>query len=78
MPRAINFKKHKAMTKIHGLNIFILFVWMMLTCGGLGNAAYKYDSIYWVPFIVNAIIAIALGYKEAKAMRIEAEKKVGK
>ena len=78
MPRAINFKKHKAMTKIHGLNIFILFVWMMLTCGGLGNAAYKYDSIYWVPFIVNAIIAIVLGYKEAKAMRIEAEKKVGK
>lgn len=78
MPRAINFKKHKAMTKIHGLNIFILFVWMMLTCGGLGNAAYKYDSIYWVPVVVNAIIAIVLGYKEAKAMRIEAEKKVGK
>lgn len=64
MSRAINFKKHKAMTKIHGLNIFILFVWMMLTCGGLGNAAYKYDSIYWVPFIVNAIIAIVLGIRE--------------
>ena len=46
------------------MNIFILFVWMMLTCGGLGNAAYKYDGIYWVPFVINAIIAIVLGIRE--------------
>lgn len=52
------------MGKNHGLNIFILFAWMMLTCGGLGNAAYKYDGIYWMPFAVNAIIAIVFGIKE--------------
>lgn len=48
------------MTKIHGLNIVILIVWMMLTCGGLGNAAYKADGIYWVPFTVNLIIFFLL------------------
>lgn len=56
------------MTKIHGLNIVILIVWMMLTCGGLGNAAYKYDGIYWVPFVVNLIIFLVLFFKELKAM----------
>lgn len=77
MPRAINFKKHKAMTKIHGLNIFILFVWMMLTCGGLGNAAAKYDSIYWVPFIANIIVYGGFLYKiykaTAESKRVEKE-----
>lgn len=56
------------MTKIHGLNIVILIIWMMLTCGGLGNAAYKYDGIYWVPFGFNLIIFIVLFLKELKAM----------
>ena len=63
------------MTKNHGFNLVILFVWMMLTLGGLGNAAYMYDGIYWVPFIVNAVIAVALGYKEWKAKKEETEKK---
>ena len=56
------------MTKNHGFNLVILFVWMMLTLGGLGNAAFKYDGIYWVPFIVNAVIAVALGIKEFKGV----------
>ena len=56
------------MTKIHGLNIVILIIWMMLTCGGLGNAAYKVEGIYWVPFAVNLIIFLALFLKELKAM----------
>ena len=54
------------MTKNHGFNLVILFVWMMLTLGGLGNAAFKYDGIYWVPFVVNAVIAVVLGIKEFK------------
>lgn len=57
------------MTKIHGLNIVILFIWMMLTCGGLGNAAYKFEGIYWVPFAVNLIIFLVLFLKEIRAMR---------
>lgn len=56
------------MTKIHGLNIVILLIWAALTCGGLGNAAYKYDGIYWVPFVVNLIIFLVLFLKELKAM----------
>lgn len=56
------------MTKIHGLNIVILIVWMMLTCGGLGNAAFTYDGFYWVPFAVNFIIFLVLLLKEVKAM----------
>ena len=56
------------MTKIHGLNVAILLIWVAMTCGGLGNAAYKYDCIYWVPFIVNALIALILGYKEIKGV----------
>lgn len=56
------------MTKIHGLNIVILIVWIMLTCGGLGNAAYKVDGIYWVPFTINFIIFLVLFLKELKAM----------
>lgn len=56
------------MTKIRGLNIVILIVWMMLTCGGLGNAAYKVEGIYWVPFVVNLIIFLVLFLKELKAM----------
>ena len=62
------------MTKIHGLNIVILIVWMMLTCGGLGNAAYKFEGIYWVPFVVNLIIFLALFLKEIRAMRKETGK----
>lgn len=61
------------MGKNHGLNIFILFVWMMLTCGGLGNAACKYDGIYWVPFAINAIIAIVLGIREWRKIGKEDE-----
>lgn len=56
------------MTKIHGLDIVILIVWMMLTLGGLGNAAYKVDGIYWVPFAVNLIIFLVLFLKEIRAM----------
>lgn len=56
------------MTKNHGLNIVILIAWMMLTCGGLGNAAYKIEGIYWVPFVVNFIIFLVLLLKEVKAM----------
>lgn len=55
------------MTKIR-LNIVILIVWMMLTCGGLGNAAYKVEGIYWVPFAVNLVIFLVLLLKEVKAM----------
>lgn len=62
------------MTKIHGLNIVILIVWMMLTCGGLGNAAYKVEGIYWVPFVVNLIIFLVLFLKEIRAMRKETGK----
>lgn len=56
------------MTKIHGLNIVILLIWAALTCGGLGNAAYKVEGIYWVPFAVNLIIFLVLFLKELKAM----------
>lgn len=56
------------MTKIHGLNIVLLLIWVALTCGGLGNAAYKFEGIYWVPFVVNLIIFLALFIKELKAM----------
>jgi hypothetical protein len=62
------------MTKIHGLNIVILIVWMMLTCGGLGNAAYKIEGIYWVPFAVNLIIFLVIFIKEIRAMRKETGK----
>ena len=62
------------MTKIHGLNIVILFIWMMLTCGGLGNAAFKFEGIYWVPFGVNLIIFLVLFIKEIRAMRKETGK----
>ena len=48
------------MTKIHGLNIVLLLIWVALTCGGLGNAAYMYDGIYWVPFTINFIIFLVL------------------
>lgn len=41
---------------------------MMLTLGGLGNAAYKFEGIYWVPFAVNLIIFLILFLKELKAM----------
>lgn len=57
------------MTKNHGLNIVLLLIWVALTCGGLGNAAYKYDGIYWVPFAVNLIIFLVLFLKEIRAMR---------
>ena len=53
---------------IHGLNIVILLIWAALTCGGLGNAAYKIEGIYWVPFVVNLIIFLVLFLKELKAM----------
>lgn len=56
------------MTKIHGSNIVLLLIWAALTCGGLGNAAYKIEGIYWVPFAVNLIIFLALFLKELKAM----------
>lgn len=56
------------MTKNHGLNIVLLLIWVALTCGGLGNAAFTYDGIYWVPFVVNAVIAVALGIKEFKGV----------
>jgi hypothetical protein len=46
---------------------------MMLTCGGLGNAAYKYDGIYWVPLVINAIIAIVLGIREWRKIGKEDE-----
>ena len=59
------------MTKIHGLNIVILLIWAALTCGGLGNAAYKFEGIYWVPFAVNLIIFLLLFLKEIRAMRKE-------
>ena len=62
------------MTKIHGLNIVILLIWAALTCGGLGNAAYKFEGIYWVPFVVNLIIFLVLFLKEIRAMRKETGK----
>lgn len=31
----------------------VTFFIAILTLGGLGNAAYKYDGIYWVPFILD-------------------------
>lgn len=55
------------MTKNHGVNIVILLIWAMLTLGGLGTAAMT-TGIYWVPFIVNALIALILGYKEIKGV----------
>lgn len=60
------------------LFLIITVILAVLTLGGLGNAAYKYDGIYWVPFIVNAVIFLVLGYKEYKAMKKETEKKEGK
>lgn len=46
----------------------MLLIWVALTCGGLGNAAFTYDGFYWVPFIINAVIAVVLGVKELKGV----------
>ena len=62
------------MTKIHGLNIVLLLIWVALTCGGLGNAAYKVEGICWVSFVVNLIIFLVLSFKEIRAMRKETGK----
>lgn len=62
------------MTKNHGVNIVILLIWAMLTLGGLGNAAYIIEGIYWVPFAVNLIIFLVLFLKEIRAMREETGK----
>ena len=56
------------MTKIHGLNIVLLLIWAALTCGGLGNAAYKIEGIYWLSFAINFIIFLVLLLKEVKDM----------
>lgn len=61
------------MTKNHGVNIVILLIWAMLTLGGLGTAAMT-TGIYWVPFAINALIAVVLGVKEFKAQRGESGK----
>ena len=31
--------------------LFVLFVF--ITLGGLGNAAFTIDAFYWIPFVVN-------------------------
>lgn len=41
------------------LVVVVAFVAIM-TLGGLGNAAYKFEGIYWVPFAVNLIIFFLL------------------
>lgn len=61
------------MTKIY-VNIVLLLIWAALTCGGLGNAAYKIEGIYWVPFAVNLIIFLVLFLKEIRAMRAKTGK----
>lgn len=43
------------------------FILAMLTLGGLGNAAYKYDGIYWVPFVLDAIYFVAIFVRLWKA-----------
>lgn len=51
-------------------NIFFLIVTVILavlTLGGLGNAAMN-EPFYWVPFVVNAVIAVVLGIKEIKGV----------
>lgn len=55
------------------MNLVAIFIIAAMTLGGLGNAAAKYDSIYWVPFIVNAIIAIVLGIREWRKIGKEDE-----
>ena len=56
------------MTKNHGFNFVMLLTWAAITLGGLGNAAFTYDGFYWVPFVVNAVIAVVLGIKEIKGV----------
>lgn len=46
----------------------MLLAWAAITLGGLGNAAFTYDGFYWVPFVVNAVIAVVLGIKELKGI----------
>ena len=55
-------------SKKHGILSVILLIIGAMTVGGLGNAAFRYDGFYWVPFIVNAVIAVALGIKEFKGI----------
>lgn len=39
-------------TKYNLLAVFLAFVGM-ITLGGLGNAAVKSASFYWLPFVLN-------------------------
>lgn len=54
-----------------------VFIAAIMTLGGLGNAAAKYDSIYWVPFIANIIVYGGFLYKiykaTAESKRVEKE-----
>lgn len=49
----------------------VTFFIAILTLGGLGNAAYKYDGIYWVPFVLDVpffVAAFAALWRSAKKL----------
>lgn len=52
------------MGKNHGLNLVTILLIAAMTLGGLGEAAYKIRSFYWVPFIIDAGIFLLTGIRE--------------
>ncbi len=52
------------MGKNHGLNLVFILALAAMTLGGLGEAAYKIRSFYWVPFIIDAGIFLLTGIRE--------------
>ena len=49
-------------TKFNLLAVLFLFI-AFITLGGLGNAAVKVASFYWIPFIVNVGVYGFIIYK---------------
>lgn len=45
------------------LFLIITVILAVLTLGGLGNAAFTYDGIYWVPFVLDIPFFITIVYK---------------
>ena len=52
------------MGKNHGLNLVFILLLAAMTLGGLGEAAHKIRSFYWVPFIIDAGIFLLTGIRE--------------
>lgn len=54
-------------SKKHGILSVILLIIGAMTVGGLGNAAFMYQKIYWIPAVINLIFYGYLVIREFKA-----------